>query len=113
VVDLDDACMGPAVQDLWMLLSGEPEAMAWQLRQLLQGYTAFMDFDRRELRLIEPLRLLRMLRHNAWVAQRWSDPAFPRAFPDFGNSGYWGQQALQLREQLQWAAEMPTLDTLV
>jgi Ser/Thr protein kinase RdoA (MazF antagonist) len=113
VVDLDDACMGPAVQDLWMLLSGEPEAMAWQLRQLLQGYAPFMDFDRRELALIEPLRLLRMLRHNAWVAQRWADPAFPRAFPDFGSSGYWGQQALQLREQLQLAAEMPTLHTLV
>jgi Ser/Thr protein kinase RdoA (MazF antagonist) len=113
VVDLDDACMGPAVQDLWMLLSGEPESMAHQLRQLLRGYAPFMDFDRTQLRLIEPLRLLRMIRHNAWVAQRWSDPAFPRAFPDFGSSGYWGQQALQLREQLRTAAETPTLDTLI
>jgi Ser/Thr protein kinase RdoA (MazF antagonist) len=112
VVDLDDACMGPAVQDLWMLLSGEPEAMAWQLRQLLSGYAPFMDFDRNELRLIEPLRLLRMIRHNAWVAQRWSDPAFPRAFPDFGSSGYWGQQALQLREQLRVAADTPSLSSL-
>ena len=109
VVDLDDACMGPAVQDLWMLLSGEPEQMAQQLRQLLRGYAPFMDFDRRELRLIEPLRLLRMMRHNAWVAQRWQDPAFPAAFPDFGSSGYWGQQALQLREQLRVAAETPSL----
>jgi Ser/Thr protein kinase RdoA (MazF antagonist) len=113
VVDLDDACMGPAVQDLWMLLSGEPEAMAHQLRQLLRGYVPFMDFDRRQLRLIEPLRLLRMIRHNAWVAQRWQDPAFPQAFPDFGNSGYWGQQAAQLREQLRVAAETPTIDTLI
>jgi len=113
VVDLDDACMGPAVQDLWMLLSGEPEAMARQLRQLLRGYAPFMDFDRTELRLIEPLRLLRMIRHNAWVAQRWTDPAFPCAFPDFGSSGYWGQQAAQLREQLRVAAETPTLDTLL
>ncbi len=113
VVDLDDACMGPAVQDLWMLLSGEPEAMAWQLRHLLRGYAPFMDFDRNELRLIEPLRLLRMIRHNAWVAQRWSDPAFPRAFPDFGSSGYWGQQALQVREQLRVAAETPSLATLI
>jgi Ser/Thr protein kinase RdoA (MazF antagonist) len=71
-----------------------------------------MDFDRNELRLIEPLRLLRMIRHNAWVAQRWSDPAFPRAFPDFGSSGYWGQQALQLREQLRVAADMPSLALL-
>jgi Ser/Thr protein kinase RdoA (MazF antagonist) len=113
VVDLDDACMGPAVQDLWMLLSGEPEAMAWQLRLLLRGYAPFMDFDRAELALIEPLRLLRMIRHNAWVAQRWLDPAFPAAFPDFGSSGYWGQQALQLREQLRVAAETPSLATLL
>jgi Ser/Thr protein kinase RdoA (MazF antagonist) len=113
VVDLDDACMGPAVQDLWMLLSGEPEAMARQLQLLLRGYAPFMDFDRAELGLIEPLRLLRMIRHNAWVAQRWSDPAFPAAFPDFGSSGYWGQQALQLREQLRVAAETPSLATLL
>jgi Ser/Thr protein kinase RdoA (MazF antagonist) len=105
--------MGPAVQDLWMLLSGEPEAMAWQLRQLLRGYAPFMDFDRAELALIEPLRLLRMIRHNAWVAQRWQDPAFPAAFPDFGSSGYWGQQALQLREQLRVAAETPSLAALL
>ena len=113
VVDLDDACMGPAVQDLWMLLSGEPEAMARQLQLLLRGYAPFMDFDRAELALIEPLRLLRMIRHNAWVAQRWSDPAFPAAFPDFGSSGYWGQQAMQLREQLRVAAETPSLATLL
>ena len=113
VVDLDDACMGPAVQDLWMLLSGEPEAMARQLRLLLLGYAPFMDFDRAELALIEPLRLLRMIRHNAWVAQRWQDPAFPTAFPDFGSSGYWGQQALQLREQLRVAAETPSLAGLL
>ncbi len=113
VVDLDDACMGPAVQDLWMLLSGEPEAQARQLRLLLRGYAPFMDFDRTQLRMIEPLRLLRMIRHNAWVAQRWNDPAFPRAFPDFGSSGYWGQQALQLQEQLRAVAETPTLDTLL
>ncbi|MBX3641974.1 MAG: serine/threonine protein kinase [Rubrivivax sp.] len=113
VVDLDDACMGPAVQDLWMLLSGEPEAMARQLQCLLRGYAPFMDFDRAELRLIEPLRLLRMIRHNAWVAQRWQDPAFPAAFPDFGSSGYWGQQALQLREQVRLAAETPSLASLM
>jgi Ser/Thr protein kinase RdoA (MazF antagonist) len=113
VVDLDDACMGPAVQDLWMLLSGEPETMAGQLHALLRGYAPFMPFDRRELRLIEPLRLLRMIRHNAWVAQRWGDPAFPVAFPDFGTAGYWGQQAVQLKEQLRAASETPTLDTML
>ncbi len=100
IVDLDDACNGPAVQDLWMLLSGDPAAAAHQLAQLLQGYRRFSNFDERELALIDPLRLLRMIRHNAWVAQRWHDPAFPVAFPAFGSSGYWGQQVMQLREQL-------------
>jgi Ser/Thr protein kinase RdoA (MazF antagonist) len=113
VVDLDDACMGPAVQDLWMLLDGDPETMAAQLRELLRGYAAFRDFDRRELRLIEPLRLLRMIRHNAWVALRWRDPAFPRAFPDFGSDGYWAQQTLQLSEQLRLAHDAPALDALL
>ncbi len=112
VVDLDDACMGPAVQDLWMLLSGEPEAAAHQMRQLLRGYAPFMAFDRRELQLIEPLRLLRMMRHNAWVAQRWHDPAFPLAFPDFGSSSYWAQQVTQLREQLRAAEAAPGIDDL-
>lgn len=113
VVDLDDACMGPAVQDLWMLLSGEPEAAAQQLHQLLRGYSAFGRFDRRELQLIEPLRLLRMIRHNAWVAQRWHDPAFPIAFPDFGSSPYWGQQVTQLHEQMRAAHEAPRWDDLL
>jgi Ser/Thr protein kinase RdoA (MazF antagonist) len=111
VVDLDDACNGPAVQDLWMLLDGEPAAMAAQLGHLLRGYAPFMDFDRRELLLVEPLRLLRMIRHNAWVAQRWTDPAFPVAYPDFGSAAYWGQQAMQLHEQLRVVAEAQPLDT--
>jgi Ser/Thr protein kinase RdoA (MazF antagonist) len=113
VVDLDDACTGPAVQDLWMLLAGDPDAMARQLRALLEGYEAFREFDRRELRLVEPLRLLRMVRHNAWIAERWTDPAFPAAFPDFGSSSWWGQQAVQLREQMRLAAEVPSLDRLI
>jgi Ser/Thr protein kinase RdoA (MazF antagonist) len=101
VVDLDDAFMGPAVQDLWMLVSGESggEAAAQQMRLLLRGYRQFMRFDERELALIEPLRTLRMVRHSAWLAERWGDPAFPRAFPFFGTSAYWSEQAAQLREQ--------------
>jgi Ser/Thr protein kinase RdoA (MazF antagonist) len=107
VVDLDDACTGPAVQDLWMLLSGEPPAMAAQLGQILQGYRLFMPFDARELALIEPLRTLRMIHHSAWLAERWSDPAFPVAFPFFGTPAYWSQQTTQLREQLAAMAEPP------
>lgn len=100
VVDLDDACMGPAVQDLWMLVSGDASTMRSQLRELLIGYEEFTDFDDRELALIEPLRTLRMLRYSAWLAERWTDPAFPAAFPHFGTPAYWEQQTAQLREQL-------------
>jgi Ser/Thr protein kinase RdoA (MazF antagonist) len=100
VVDLDDACNGPAVQDLWMLLSGDEQAMRQQLANLLEGYRTFTPFDERELLLIEPLRTLRMICHSAWIAERWTDPAFPIAFPWFGSAGYWSQQAIQLGEQI-------------
>lgn len=99
-VDLDDACTGPAMQDLWMLLSGDEDSMDAQLAQLLSGYEQFMDFEPRERLLIEPLRSLRMIHHSAWIARRWSDPAFPVAFPWFEGAAYWQQQAQQLREQV-------------
>ena len=105
VVDLDDACNGPAVQDLWMLLSGDRPTMAMQLEWLLEGYEQFMPFDRRELTLIEPLRTLRMIHHSAWIAERWGDPAFPAAFPWFGTAAYWQQQTQQLREQIETMQE--------
>jgi Ser/Thr protein kinase RdoA (MazF antagonist) len=106
-VDLDDACMGPAVQDLWMLLAGDREGMQLQLRHVLDGYRAFSDFDTAELGLVEPLRTLRMIHHSAWLAERWSDPAFPAAFPWFGTPAYWAQQTVQLREQLEHMALPP------
>lgn len=107
VVDLDDACTGPAIQDLWMLLSGTPDAMRRQLSAVLEGYRQFSRFDTRELALIEPLRTLRMIHHSAWLAERWTDPAFPAAFPWFGTPGYWGQQITQLNEQIEAMAEDP------
>jgi Ser/Thr protein kinase RdoA (MazF antagonist) len=107
VVDLDDACMGPAVQDLWMLISGDRTTQASGLSALLQGYRQFMRFDERELALIEPLRTLRMLRHSAWLAERASDPAVAQAFPWFGEAAYWSQQTMQLREQLTQMGEPP------
>lgn len=107
IVDLDDAATGPAVQDLWMLLSGSPDAMAEQVAQVLAGYRQIRDFDQRELALIEPLRTLRMVHHSAWLAERWSDPAFPIAFPWFGHASYWDQQAIQLREQIEAMGEPP------
>jgi Ser/Thr protein kinase RdoA (MazF antagonist) len=109
VVDLDDCCMGPAVQDLWMLLAGSREAMRSQLEHVLTGYAQFMRFDARQIALIEPLRTLRMIHHSAWLAERWSDPAFPIAFPWFGAATYWSQQIEQLREQLE-AMREPSLD---
>ena len=107
VVDLDDAITGPAIQDLWMLLSGEREAQRSQMAAVLAGYRQFRHFDLRELALIEALRTLRMVHHSAWLAERWTDPAFPPAFPWFGTAGYWGQQTVQLREQIEAMAEPP------
>jgi len=101
VVDLDDAVTGPPVQDLWMLVSGDRDTLARQLDALLAGYRLFMPFDERQLALIEPLRTLRMVHHSAWIAERWSDPAFPAAFPWFGTPAYWQQQTMQLREQIE------------
>ncbi len=99
IVDLDDCRMGPAVQDLWMLLSGERAEQLLQLDELLGGYEEFFDFDRRELRLIEPLRTLRLMHYAAWLARRWDDPAFPRAFPWFNTVRYWEEHILTLQEQ--------------
>lgn len=100
-VDLDDAVQGPAVQDLWMLLSGEPDAARRQLDALLDGYESVREFDWRELRLVEALRTQRMIHHSAWLARRWDDPAFPLAFPWFGTPNYWSDQVVRLREQLE------------
>jgi Ser/Thr protein kinase RdoA (MazF antagonist) len=107
IVDLDDAVNGPAIQDLWMLLSGSPDAMRGQMALILQGYRQFRDFNPHELALIEPLRTLRMIHHSAWLAERWTDPAFPPAFPWFGTPSYWGQQTIQLREQVEAMAQPP------
>lgn len=99
-VDLDDCMTGPAVQDLWMLVSGRPEEMHAQLDDLLEGYAAFGDFDMHELSLVEPLRTLRIMHYAGWLARRWDDPAFPRAFPWFEEPKYWEQHVLNLREQV-------------
>jgi Ser/Thr protein kinase RdoA (MazF antagonist) len=108
-VDLDDCAMGPRIQDLWMLLSGPPADQQGQWAALLEGYGQFADFDFRELRLIEPLRALRMLHHAAWVCHRWLDPAFPRAFPWFGEARYWEGYLNDLASQLPAIDEPPLL----
>jgi Ser/Thr protein kinase RdoA (MazF antagonist) len=104
-VDLDDARTGPAVQDLWMLLSGDRMQRQKQLGPLLDGYEQMREFDRAELALIEPLRTLRLIHYSAWLARRWDDPAFPRAFPWFGTPDYWRDQVVMLQEQVEAMGE--------
>ncbi|HUP96742.1 MAG TPA: serine/threonine protein kinase [Usitatibacter sp.] len=110
-VDLDDARMGPAVQDLWMLISGDRASMSHQLGRILAGYEDFMEFDDRELQLVEALRTLRLLHYSAWLARRWDDPAFPMAFPWFGTARYWQDRVLELREQVAAMQEGPVVPT--
>ncbi len=106
-VDFDDARTAPAVQDLWMMLSGDRPRRLQQLHELVEGYNEFADFDPRELRLIEPLRALRILHHSAWLARRWADPLFPVAFPWFNTPRYWNEHIVELREQLAALDEAP------
>ena len=106
-VDLDDARNAPAVQDIWMLLSGDRERQTAQLSEIIEGYEEFHSFNLAEVRLVEALRTLRLLNYNAWVASRWDDPAFPRAFPWFETPRYWEQHILDLREQFAALQEEP------
>lgn len=106
-VDFDDSCMGPAVQDLWMLLSGDRAAMTRQLGDILAGYEDFHTFDTRELHLIEALRTLRLIHYSGWLARRWDDPAFKAAFPWFNTARYWQDRILELREQIALMQEPP------
>lgn len=106
-VDLDDCQSGPAIQDLWMLLSGDRVEMGGQLSMILEGYEQFHEFDPRELHLMQALRTLRMIHYTAWLARRWHDPAFPLAFPWFNTMNYWEQQVLDLREQAALIDEAP------
>lgn len=107
LLDFDDCRRAPAMQDLWMLFSGERAARLAQLDELAEGYTEFHDFPARELALIEPLRTLRIMHHAAWLAARWDDPAFPRYFPWFNTPRYWSDHVLALREQRAALDEEP------
>ena len=107
-VDFDDGCSGPAIQDLWMLLSGNRANQTSQMSEILEGYQEFCDFNLAELQLIEPLRSLRMMHYAGWLARRWHDPAFPMAFPWFNTERYWAEHVQELREQLA-AVQEPSL----
>ncbi len=107
IVDTDDCAMGPAIQDLWLSLSGESQRVAVELTELVEGYQEFYDFNLQELQLIEPLRTMRIVHYSYWLAQRWEDPAFPMHFPWFNSESYWDDQILTLREQIQRLNEAP------
>lgn len=107
IVDFDDARMGPSIQDLWMFISGDREYSSARLADVLAGYTQFYDFNPAELHLVEALRTLRMIHYAGWLAQRWDDPAFPLAFPDFNTIQYWENHVLLLREQAALMQEPP------
>jgi Ser/Thr protein kinase RdoA (MazF antagonist) len=106
-VDFDDCRTGPAIQDLWMMLSGDRASMTRQLSDVLAGYEDFHDFDPRELHLLEALRTLRLVHYSAWLARRWDDPAFPAAFPWFNTQRYWQDRILELKEQIALMQEEP------
>lgn len=106
-VDFDDSRTGPAMQDLWMLLSGDRASMTKQLSDVIAGYEDFAAFDRRELALVEALRTLRLIHYSAWIARRWDDPAFPAAFPWFNTQRYWQDRVLELKEQIALMDEAP------
>jgi Ser/Thr protein kinase RdoA (MazF antagonist) len=107
IVDLDDTRSGPAVQDLWMFLSGDRNEQQPQLAALLDGYQEFRRFDARELHLVEALRTMRIMHYAAWIARRWNDPAFQQAFPWFSSARYWDEHVLALREQAALMQEQP------
>ncbi|MEQ8857166.1 MAG: serine/threonine protein kinase [Pseudomonadales bacterium] len=107
-VDLDDCVNGPPIQDLWMLLSGERDERQRQLKTIVEAYETFHRFDPASIALVEPLRTLRIMHHAAWIARRWHDPAFPRAFPTFDTPRYWSEHVLSLREQMA-ALDEPAL----
>lgn len=106
-VDLDDCCSAPAIQDLWMFLSGDRQQKSLQLAEILEGYREFCDFNTAELALIEALRTMRIMHYSAWLGRRWSDPAFPHSFPWFNDNRYWSDHILELREQLAALDEPP------
>ncbi|TAL64916.1 MAG: serine/threonine protein kinase [Legionella sp.] len=109
IVDLDDCLMGPAIQDIWMLLSGDAKHMEIQLEKIVQSYEEFRDFNFRERHLIEPLRTLRMIHYSGWLAKRWDDPAFPVSFPWFNTPVYWQNLMSNLNEQIELLEHSLTL----
>ncbi len=106
-VDLDDCAMAPAVQDIWMFLSGERHRRQQQLAEVVEGYSEFCDFEPRQLRWLEALRTMRIVNYATWLAKRWEDPAFPRSFTWFNTERYWADHILELREQLFALQEEP------
>jgi len=100
LVDFDDMVEGPCVQDVWLMTPGRDEYARSRRDAILEGYEQLRDFDHRSLRLVEPLRFLRLVHFSAWIARRWEDAAFPRVFSEFGSGRYWAEQVEALSECL-------------
>jgi len=109
LLDFDDTVTGPAVQDIWMFVSGDRQYAQARLGDILDGYFEFREFDEDELALIEPLRALRIIHYAAWIAKRWEDPAFKIAFPFFAEARFWDEHVLSLREQFAALEEKPLI----
>ena len=106
LVDFDDMLVGPPIQDLWLIVPGRDEESRRQFRVMINAYQELRAFDRKSLRLVEPLRALRMIHFSAWIAKRWEDPAFKRIFPGFGSNAYWSEQIGDLQDQLSVIREI-------
>lgn len=100
LLDFDDMVQAPAVQDIWMLFNGSPEEMEEQKKVFFEGYEMFRDFDYGSLRLTESLRTLRMIKHAAWIGERYSEPLFQKAFPYYRDRRYWEEFLLSIKEQI-------------
>jgi Ser/Thr protein kinase RdoA (MazF antagonist) len=106
LIDFDDMVMGPAVQDMWLMLPSRDEYADNLRNVMLDAYSTMRDFNYEELRLTEVLRTLRMINYSAWIAKRFEDPAFKNAFPFFESPSYWEGQMNDLRDQTFYLQEL-------
>jgi len=100
LIDFDDMAIGPAVQDVWMLLPGRVLDARRELNLFLSGYELFREFDDSELKLVEPLRAMRFIHYTAWCVHQAEDGGAERLATDWGTPGYWRQSVEELRTQL-------------
>lgn len=104
LVDFDDFLNGPVIQDFWMLLSYDENTFEKEKDLIVEGYEMFREFPLYQWNWLEALRGLRIIMYAGWIAKRWTDPSFPKIFPDFGNYSYWAEETEAL-EKVAWNLE--------